>query len=104
MVCLVCYKGFGSHFLSAALGTFKCSGECFKFLLVAAIELFLANVSVKVGQRWMKESFAWFKDSDASGQCHKSTSEGMFCWLSHLRDRQHEASASRASQELWLSW
>lgn len=55
--CLVCfcYKGFGLYFLSAALGTFKYSGECFKFLLMAAIELFLANVSIKVGHRQMKQ-------------------------------------------------
>lgn len=58
--CLVCfcYKDFVSHFLSAALGTFKYSRECFKFLLVAAIELFLANLSVQVGHRQMKESFS----------------------------------------------
>lgn len=59
MGCLACfcYKGFGSHFLSAAFGTCKYSGEFLKFQLMAAIELFLANLSVKVGHRHMKESF-----------------------------------------------
>lgn len=73
--CLVCfcYKGLGSHFLSAALGTFKYSGECFKFLLMAAIELFLANLSIKVGQGWMNGILSWLKDLDASVWCHKST-------------------------------
>lgn len=54
--CLLCfcYKGFGLHFLSAALGTYKYSGESFKFLLIAAIELFLASLSIKVGHRQMK--------------------------------------------------
>lgn len=55
-----------AHFLSAALGTFKYSGECFKFLLMAAIELFLANLSIKVGQGWMNGILSWLKDLDAS--------------------------------------
>lgn len=41
-------KRFGSDSLSAALETFKYTGECFKFLLVTAIELFLDNLSVKL--------------------------------------------------------
>lgn len=68
-----CCKGFGSHFLSVALGTCKCCGECFKFLLMAAIELFLANLSIKVGHRRMNGILSWFKDSDASGWRHRCT-------------------------------
>lgn len=56
LICF-CYKGFGSHILSAAFGTCKCSGECFKFQLMAAVEPFLGNLSVEVGHRQMKESF-----------------------------------------------
>lgn len=56
MDCFVsfCYKRFGSHSLGAAVGTFKDNGERFKFPLMAAIELFLANLSIKlVTDGWM---------------------------------------------------
>lgn len=43
-----CYKQFSSCSLSAPLETFKYCGECLKFLLMAAIELFLANLPVKL--------------------------------------------------------
>lgn len=50
MDCFVsfCYRQFCSYSLSAALETFKYDGECFKFLLMAAIELFLASLSIKL--------------------------------------------------------
>lgn len=50
MDCFVsfCCKRFGFHSHSAAVETFKYNGKCFKFLLTAAVVLFLANLSVKL--------------------------------------------------------